>query len=172
MFLKGYKEKSNQKFINKLIASRQAALSAKPIESVGVLLNVAEFDDFEAFRVFLGDLRIHQNKIKIIGFVETNQAVENSKETLFSKKQIGWRGKLKDAALEDFTNTAFDALISYYRNDTAELNLMTAKSRAPFKIGLSESDERLNDLILSIDPKNFELFKTELVKYLTILKKL
>ena len=53
MILKNSKEKSNQKFINKLIDSRRLYPSSKKIESVGIVLNLSEFDDFESFRVFL-----------------------------------------------------------------------------------------------------------------------
>lgn len=172
MILKGLKEKSNQKFINKLLDSRQNTLSDHTIESVGILLNMSEFDDFEAFRSFLQSLNIHPNKIKLIGYVKDSKLAESLSEIIFSPKQIGWKGKLKDNGLQTFVNTAFDALISYYSDDDYELSLITAASKAHFKIGLYEGNQRLNDLILNINPKDFKLFKEELVKYLTLLKKI
>ena len=95
-----------------------------------------------------------------------------SKKLLFSKKQIGWKGKIKSNELETFINTNFDALISYYKQDNLELNLVTARSKANFKIGISHNDERLSDLILDVKPNDFNIFKKELVKYLTILNKI
>lgn len=172
MILKSFKEKSNQKFINKLIDSRMAALSSKKMESVGVILNLTEFDDFETFREFFSKLKINPNKLKIAAFTEDHKMVELSNELLFSAKQIGWRGKIKSNELEVFINTNFDALISYYKEDNLELNLVTAHSKANFKIGISNDDERLNDLILDVKPKDFNIFKQELIKYLTILNKL
>ena len=172
MILKNFKEKSNQKFINKLIDSRQVALSSKKVESVGIILNLSEFDKFETFRVFFSELKFNPNKIKIAAYTDDYKMVELSNELLFSKKQIGWRGKIKNNELEAFINTNFDALISYYREDNLELNLVTACSKADFKIGISNDDERLNDLILDVKPTEFNLFKKELIKYLTILHKL
>ncbi len=169
MILKSFKEKSNQKFINKLIDSRKAALSSKKMESVGIILNLSEFDDFEAFRVFFGELKINPNKIKIAAFTDDHKLLESSNELLFSRKQIGWKGKIKSNELETFVNTEFDALISYYKQDNLELNLVTAHSKANFKIGISNNDERLNDLILDVKPKDFNVFKEEFRKYLTIL---
>ena len=52
MILKAFKEKSNQKFINKLVGSRRTQISSKRIESVGIILNMSEYDDFESFRIF------------------------------------------------------------------------------------------------------------------------
>ena len=37
-----------------------------------------------------------------------------------------------------------------------------------FKIGISNVDERLHDLIISIDPNQVEIFKKELLKYLKV----
>lgn len=172
MILKGFKKKSNQKFINKLIDSRKTSFSSKKIESVGIILNLSEFDDFEAFRVFFGDLGFNPNKVKVVGFVEDAKLVSSSIELLYSPKDIGWKGKVKHNELESFLNNKFDALISYYKKDNLELNLITAKSKANFKIGISDFDDRLNDLIIYVDPKKTDLFKHEMIKYLTILKKL
>ncbi|MBT8393625.1 MAG: hypothetical protein HKO81_03865 [Flavobacteriaceae bacterium] len=172
MFLKGFKEKSNQKFINKLIDSRKAGLSSKKIESVGILVNLSEFDDFETLRIFYESLKINPNKIKIVGFTEDKDLVESSIELLYSEKQIGWKGKIKNNELISFINTNFDVLVSFYKKDNLELNLVTALSKANFKVGLSNYDERLHDLILDVYTNNFEVFKNEFIKYLTILKKL
>ena len=172
MFLKGFKEKSNQKFINKLIESRKSSLSQKNVESVVIVLSLGEYDDFEAFRVFFGDLGFNPNKIKLAGFTEDAKQVLSSIELLYSQKDIGWKGKVKNNELETFINSEFDALISYYKQDNLELNLITARSKAKFKIGISDYDERLNDLIIDVKPKEIDLFEKELIKYLTILKKL
>ena len=172
MILKGFKEKSNQKFINKLIDSRNPALSSKKIESVGIILNLIEFDDFETLRNFFEGLKINPNKIKIVGFTDDIKLVESSIELLYSEKQVGWKGKIKNNELISFINSNFDVLISYYKQDSLELNLVTASSKANFKVGLSNNDERLHDLILDIDPNKFDVFRNEFIKYLTILKKL
>lgn len=172
MILKGFKDKSIQKFINKQVNFRASEISSSKIESVGIVLNQSEFDDFEKFRIFFEDLKLNPNKIKIVGFIDDPKLVGSSIELLYSSKQIGWRGRIKNNELQSFLNTPFDVLISYYKNDNLELNLITALSKANFKVGLSASDERLHDLILDVKPKEFDLFKVEFIKYLTILKKL
>lgn len=172
MILKRFKEKSNQKFINKLIDFRVPEISSNKIESVGIIVNLSEFDDFEIFRIFFEELNLNPNKIKIAGFTDDPKLVEFSNELLYSEKQIGWRGKIKDNGLKTFINTPFDVLISYYKNDNLELNLISALSKANFKVGISNNDERLHDLIIEVDTKEIDIFKQEFIKYLTILKKL
>lgn len=172
MILKRFKEKSNQKFINRLIDFRVPEISSNKIESVGIIVNLSEFDDFEMFRIFFEELKLNPNKVKIAGFTDDPKLVEFSNELLYSEKQIGWRGKIKDNGLKTFINTPFDVLISYYKDDNLELNLISALSKANFKVGISNYDERLHDLILEVDTKEIDIFKQEFIKYLTILKKL
>ena len=172
MILKAFKEKSNQKYINKLLSSRKAAVDSRKILSLGVILNVNEFKDFEAFRTFLKELGIKSNKIKIIAFVEDEKDQGYHWETYFGPKDFGWKGKINNVELQTFIDTEFDALISFYKEDTIELNSISAQSSANFKIGLSNTDQRLYDLIIDVKPSDFSLFKSELKKYLTVLNKL
>ena len=81
-------------------------------------------------------------------------------------------GRIKNNELQSFLNTPFDILVSYYKNDILELNLISALSKANFKVGISNKDERFHDLILDVLPNKFHVFKEEFIKYLTILKKL
>ena len=63
-------------------------------------------------------------------------------------------------------DTEFDILISYYRRNNLELNFATACSKAKFKIGISKSDENLNDFTIDISTNFTDIFAKELKKYL------
>ncbi len=172
MILKSLREKSNQKHINKLLNLRTSTVSNAKIDTIGVVLNIGEFNDFEALREFAKTLKVHPNKIKIIAFTEDEKEVEASRELLFSKKEIGWNAKIKSPELQDFLNKEFDALLGFYNEDNVELNLITALSKANFKIGISGHDERMFDFIIETQSNNFNVFKDEFIKYLNILNKL
>ena len=45
-------------------------------------------------------------------------------------------------------------------------------SKAKFKVGISNEDDRLHDLIIDLPLKNQSTFKVELIKYLKTLKKI
>jgi len=172
MILKTLREKSNQKHINKLLNSRQSVVNDAKIESIGVILNLSEFNDFEVFRDFAKELKVNPNKFKILGYTEDDKEVGVSRELLFSKKEIGWNAKIKNPELQDFINKEFDALLGFYNEDNIEINLVTAFSKANFKIGISGHDERLFDFIIETKSKDIDVFKKELIKYLNILNKL
>ena len=172
MILKIFKEKSNQKYINKLLNTRQVAVSNNKISSVGIVLNLSEFSDFESFRLFFKRLDVQQARTKIIAFVEDPKDSNELWDTYFNPKDFGWNGKINNIDLQIFVDTKFDVLISYHKESHLELNLITASSKANFKVGLTNEDERLYDLIIDVKPKEFSIFKDELKKYLTVLNKL
>ena len=91
---------------------------------------------------------------------------------LFYPQNFGWKGKIEGLDLIDFINEPFDALISYYHGDELELNMATALSKANFKIGITNKDERLYDFIINIQPNQINVFKNELIKYLKVFNKI
>jgi len=172
MFLKGFKKKSNQKYLNKLLSERQVNVNTDAVVSLGVIFNIDEVDNFELFSKLADYIQVRSNRMKVIGFSENNKALLNNWDECYSPKDFGWKGAIKNSGLESFLNTEFDLLISYYREDFLELKLMTARSKAKFKVGNLQSDERINDLIIKTSLVEFHLFKEEVFKYLKILNKI
>lgn len=170
MFLKGFRDKSNQKFIKKLLNNKPPTVVANELQTIGVLLNFNEFNDFEAFRKLFKELELTSPKCRVAAFIEDEKEITSTWNTYFIPKNIGWNGKIESVDLETFINADFDVLISYYNQSRVELNLITVLSKAKFKIGLTNVDDRFYDLIINLKVDQFNIFKTELKKYLNILK--
>ncbi len=172
MIFKGFKEKSNKKYLNKLLSKRQVNVTDNKIDSLGIILNIDESDDFERLRDLANYLKIRPNNLKIIAYTSNETNDLNTWDACFTSKDFGWKGVVKNVELQSFLDVKFDALISFYEEDVLELKLLTAMSNAKFKIGVLQTDERLNDLIIKTRLKEFKVFKSELFKYLTILNKI
>jgi hypothetical protein len=172
MILKGFKQKSIKKSLNKLLSERHVNVNNDTVISLGVILNIDEIDDFEKFRALADFIKVRPNKLKIIAFSESKKDDINAWDECYNPKDFGWKGIVKNIELQSFLDTKFDVLISYYEKDVLELKLMTALSKGKFKIGILQSDERLNDLIIKTKLTQFDLFKAEVFKYLSILKKI
>lgn len=172
MILKGFKEKSNKKYLNNLLAEREVNVNADKVISLGVILNIDEINDLEPFRELADYIKVRPNKLKIIAFSSSKKDDIHAWDECYNPKDFGWKGTIKNAELKSFIETKFDVLISYYEKEVLELKLITAESKAKFKIGILQSDERLNDLIIKTNLKQFSLFKEEVFKYLTIFKKI
>ncbi|WP_411894820.1 DUF6913 domain-containing protein [Winogradskyella sp. A2] len=172
MILKAFKTKSNQKYVNSLLQARKAYVNSNKVKTIAVLLNIDEFDEFEMFRALFKELNLTSPKHKIVAFTDDDKFEGSQWETFFSPKDIGWKGKINNIDLKSFIDEDHDVLISYYKADNVLLNLITASSKANLKVGLTRTDERLYDLIIDVNPSEFETFKIEFRKYLNILNKL
>lgn len=172
MILKGFKENSNKKYLNKLLAKRQVNVTSVKINSLGVILNIDEFDNLDVFRKLADMIKVHHNKLKVVVFSESKKEALLSWVECFNPKDFGWNGTVSNVELKSFLEEDFDMLLSYYQQDILELKLITGASKSKFKVGVLKSDERLNDLIIKTDIKEFDVFSQELTKYLTILNKI
>ncbi|MFL0354434.1 DUF6913 domain-containing protein [Xanthomarina sp. GH4-25] len=172
MILKGLKEKSIKKNLNTILKNRGEHFNTNKIESLGIILNADETNDFESIKTIAQSINLRPNKLKIIAFTESKKEVTYSWNDCFNPKDFTWNGKVNNIELQTFLDTKFDLLISYYSKDVLELKYLTTASKAQFKVGIFQEDKRINDLIIKTEFKNIEAFKTELKKYLSVLNKL
>ena len=64
MFIKFFKDRSNKKFINKVLESRSSSVSDSKIQTVGIILNIGEFKDYDKLRLIFQNYGVNENKIK------------------------------------------------------------------------------------------------------------
>ncbi|MBT8270863.1 MAG: hypothetical protein HKO90_09250 [Flavobacteriaceae bacterium] len=172
MFLKRFKEKSNLKYFNNVLNDIERHVPPGKIESLGILLNYSEFNRYDQLRAVMKSIGIKDNKVRFIAFIEDEKDRPNSWDDFFSPNDFGWKGKIKNVQLEDFIDTPFDALICYYKSISLELDFVTALSKAGLKIGISNHDPRLFDLIIDLEPRYLNVFQKEIDKYLKVLNKI
>ncbi len=174
MILKGFKEKSNEKYIDKTLKNRVVVNSNQKIRQLGILVKSNELIDYNYFKKLTDAMGVDSGKVAIIAFADdkVERAEEDKTFPVYSPKDLGWNGAINNKTLKHFVNADFDLLISYYTEDNIFLKLITTASKAKFKVGLSQVDERLNDLIIKTELSNFKIFKKELLKYLNTLNKI
>ena len=104
MILKGFKEKSNKKYLNKLLLERQLEVADGDVVSLGVVLNLDEIDDFEMFNSLADTLRVKSNKLKIIAFSQSKKEDLKTWDSCYNPKDFGWRGVIKNPELDELYN--------------------------------------------------------------------
>jgi len=172
MILKRFKDKSIQKYVNKLLNQRTVSIKKGEIKTVGVLLNAYEFADVEMFYEFLRGLDIQQARTKIVSYVSDPKASKELWGAYFSQNHIGWKGKISHPDLQIFVDTEYDLLLCYYKEPHLELDLIAAQSNANLKVGITKEKSDFFDLIIEVQPHEFKTFGSELTKYLNVLNKL
>ncbi|WP_409552691.1 DUF6913 domain-containing protein [Allomuricauda sp. CP2A] len=177
MFIKGlqdkFKVKSGLKYLKEEMEKPSLPIAReKGITSVGCIVDVDNFQNAEAFYELIDEFSLRPNAIKIIGYKREYDKNSPYAIQIFSDKDLGWKGQIENSYVLEFLSREYDMLINYYDEDNLMMKLLSVKTPARIKVGLGSQDPKVNDLILNTNMKDFTLFKSELKKYLKVLKEL
>ena len=172
MFFNRIKAKSSQRLLTTVLNSRNKEFNLEKIQSVGIIFDYNNFQDYDFFKLMFTDLGLSTNRLRFIAMIDSENIRPNSWDVFYTKNDFDWLGHSKNMDIDEFVDIPFDLLLSYYKPNIYELNIVTAMSKANFKVGLSAQDKRLHDLILEIEPEETPTFRVELIKYLKTLNKI
>ncbi|MBJ2124713.1 hypothetical protein [Flavobacterium sp. IB48] len=170
MFLNYIKEFFVKKSLNVNLNNEKSEVFIKNVQTIGLLIDESNFEYSEAL---IKELTLHgiaSENIKVVAYKGKFKEKEVYSRPTFSEKHINWKGEITEAFLNEFVNSKFDLLLSYYNVENNILMLITSKSKAKFKIGFSAVDQRLNRLMISTELGNYKLFVSELFRYLKNIK--
>lgn len=168
-----FKIKSGLKYLeDELSKSKPVSNRKRSVSSIGCIVDLDKFPDPEAFNKLINDFKLQPNGVKIIGYKKDEAAHSPFGVQFFTDKDLGWNGTIENGFVAEFVDREYDVLINYYTDDKLVLKLLTARARARLKVGFPSVDNKLNDLILQTSIKDFDVFKTELKKYLKVLKEI
>lgn len=170
--LKKVKKYSLKKHTDKNLGQRDISQRNAPLKYLGFLVDEVFFEDFEMFYEFGNELGLQRKDIKIFTFVETRRKIPSLRHNQITNKEFTWKGEIHNQNAQEFLDFPFDVLIGFYKGKHEFLSAMIARSNAKFKIGFNGADDRLYDLLLTVDIQKPELFKSEVKKYLQIFKKI
>ena len=139
-----------------------------PILKVGCIIDTNLDVDYFQILELMEKIGLKQKDVKIISFSDTVFNDPFSKMRI-SKDSINFYGKIVSADANEFISYDYDLLINYF-GDNEILTLISSKTNSNFRVGYSESNNNINDIIFSNFFNNFEKFSNELIKYLKFLK--
>ena len=172
MFLKFIRDFGLKKIIKKSLSNYKPVSSPDVVTTVGILTDESYFTDKEAIIDDLAANGILRNNIKTLSFKERARPKEIADYFYFTRKDITSAGTFEKAEVDEFINTPFDMLISYYDVEKPPLVLGTLRSKARFKVGFATVERKLNHFMISTVAERHDEFTTELFKYLKILNKI
>ncbi|PBJ16185.1 hypothetical protein [Flavobacterium sp. ACN6] len=170
MFLNYTKEFFVKKSLKNNLRNAKNEVFSKNVQTVGLLIDESNFTHSEALVKELNLQGIASENIKIAAYKGKFDKKETYLRPTFGKKDINWRGEITADFLNDFINTEFDILLSYYDVENIILMMITSKSKAKFKVGFSSVDANLNRWMINTELNNYKLFVSELFRYLKNLK--
>lgn len=95
---------------------------------------------------------------------------DQKNKDVFNITSLGRKGQPKFIGLSEFFIPEYDVLINYYQEPNAILEMVSATVKARLKVGISETQTQLNDLVIKVPVQQESTLLKELIKYLDILK--
>lgn len=171
MAISAIKTKAILKKTDKLLKNKNNSLQiSKNIKTVGIIVNEGSDFNFDLLKKLQKEIASGSNNFSVLTCKKTNDSYNEFRGVILKESDFSWNGSLKSTEINDFLNTPFDMLIDFTNNSEVYNSFLVAKSKAKFKVGYANLDERLYDLM--IDSESIPLFINELIKYLKILRKL
>lgn len=172
MIFKGLKRNALKKSIESCIEKRKPqSRQVSSIKSLAVLIDASQSVNILSVVKLANELGVKSDDLTVMGYKEDQKEISDDKDAAYyNDKSFGVNGSIKSTSLNKFINKDYDVLINFYSDDKLGLNYVAAASKAKFKVGFVEVDNRINDLIIGAANNNTNLFISELKKYLKILQ--
>jgi hypothetical protein len=161
-----------KKIVDNNLKNRDLSNINDQLHFIGFLVDEEIKIDFEKFYEISKELGLHEKDVKIFSFSEVKTKTPTLHQNKINNKHFTWKGEIHNQNANEFLETPFDVLVGYYLSKNDYLDVMVSKSKAKFKMGFKEVDNRLFDLLIDVDPLNFNAIKKELVKYFRTLNKI
>ena len=170
MFLNYIKEFFVKKSLKNNLHIVKNEVFTSNVQTIGLLIDESDFRHSNGLVKELTLQGIASENVKVVAYRGKLEKNKTYSRPTFCEKQINWRGEFTEEFLNEFTETEFDLLISYYQIEKPILMMTTSKSKAKFKVGFASVDKRLNRWMIDTEMNNYKLFVSELFKYLKSIK--
>jgi len=168
-----FKIKSGLKYLEEELGKPKPISNRKrEVSVVGCIVDLDKFTNPEVFNKLIKDLDLPPNGVQIIGYKKDESAHSPFGIQFCTDKDLGWNGAIENGFVSEFVAREYDILINYYTDDKLVLNLLTARTNARIRVGFPSVDSKFNDIIIKTSINEFDVFKTELKKYLKILNEI
>jgi hypothetical protein len=170
MFLNYIKEFFVKKSLKNNLNNVKSEVFTSNIQTIGLLIDESKFRHSKELVKELISNGIAPENIKVVAYRSKFDKKKEYSRPTFGTKHINWNAEITEDFLNEFIETKFDLLISYYEIETSVLMLITSKSKAKFKVGFASVDKKLNRWMIDTAIENYKPFVFELFKYLKSIK--
>ncbi len=171
MFSRIIKEFFLKKIVNTRLKNYKLEDSSDKISTIGIIINESVFKEKASLLAEIEKNGFKGSAVTVLVFKDKKFKKEELAEPFYTTKDISIKGFVKKETVQEFIETPFDLLISYYDEPRPSLDIIAKKSKAKFKVGFGEIDKRINHLIIDTSIDQYSVFVHEVFKYLQILNK-
>ena len=169
MFKKFWHRRAAKKSLHTSLEEKNLSRAFK-IKHVRVILDSSLEIEQQFFNELAKAFGIPQVNITVFAF-RGSKEIEKQYAHFFDEAEVSYFGEFQgDLAL--MCQKEVDLQINYFNKEDLYMEWVSAVAKKKLSAGFLGVNQHLNDIIFDFPPKDINTFKEELVKYLTILKKL
>lgn len=132
---------------------------------VGLLYNADVSDKNQLLERIAKNFDVNSSEIYVLGFSRKAYVKEKQPDFVILKKDFSLFGQIQSEVITEFLATHYKLLFNFFGKDEIYLERIAQLTQAKLKLGFSESNEKVNDLLLDLDPKDLSFFE-ESSKYI------
>lgn len=151
-----------KKRLNSSISSESVDFSG---HKLGVLFNEDNSDKNQLQELIVKSFDVDASEINFLGFSRQTYDGEIKQDFVFTKKDFSLFGQPKSDVINDFLNCNYKFLFNFFGKNEHYLENVAQLTQAKLKVGLLESNEKINDLLLDLNSKDLNFFE-ESSKYI------
>ena len=143
----------------------------KNSRQIGVILDRDDETLRDKFLQLQKDLGLRDANFQVVVCKDEGQRADIFQGLVFTRKDLGWNGKIRNGEIMSFAQQEMDVLVSYTETDNKLAALLVSVANAGLKVGRAEglSSAGLFNMVISTGFEEADIFITELKKYLNIL---
>lgn len=133
--------------------------------NIGILFNADRTDKDQLQQLIKKNFGVNSSQISFLGYSKHNYGKTEKPTFIFTQKDFTLYGKPNSEPITVFLNQNYKLLFNFFGENELCLENVAKLTQAKLKVGLSESNDKINDLLLALDSKNLDFFK-ESSKYI------
>jgi predicted nucleotidyltransferase len=132
---------------------------------IGILFNDDVSDKYQLQQLIEKNFDVKSTEIHFLGFSRHRYDRVEKPDFVFIKKDFSMFGQPKSEVISEFMSHDYKLLFNFFGKDELCLEIVAQFTKAKLKVGLNESNQKINDLSFALDSRNLDFFK-ESSKYI------
>ena len=140
------------------------------IQHVALMVDESSTFMYPHFKQLQKEMGLDDTHFSILTIKQKKSNYNEFKGVVLFTNEVNWKGKITSSEIKQFTDPAYDLLIDFIPQNSALKQLIVSQVKAKMKVGYAGNKSDFYNITMKVNPEAIELFITELVKYLAILK--
>jgi len=140
------------------------------IQKVAILVDESSAFNASQYKNLQKKMGLDDSHFNILTVKKKNSNYNEFKGVVLLTNEVNWKGKIYSTEIHHFTEPHYDLLIDFIPKNSALKQLIITKVNAKMKVGFVKNNPDLYNIIMNVDSQKIDVFISELIKYLHILK--